>query len=236
MISTPFSWFPWGKIGPHTLSLIECDLSVACQAKQKCYSSTAALLGFFPRSHTNIVVENFSFCTKETKQRYELAFSCHCDQSKCLLPFTKHGGKAAGSLLPISRPTILLVSSAWQDNLQILKALWCRSSSQELTLLHACNTWHLVTLCFHFLKIVYDYAPPQCLSLLASHSVIYVRFRSAAALPWLRYYYNLALQVAEQNVGYQNKLWTVSTFQPNKLLYLCAVFPSQCKTTINSSG
>lgn len=136
--------------------LFDCDLSLACQVRQRRLFKLSFLIRIFPLNpHGYCGRELFSL---HKRNLAKIWFFCHCNQSKSSLPFTTHRGKSATGLLPISRPTILLISSTWQDNHQKLKAPWWKSSSQKLVLPHACNTWHLLTFCFHFLKTVYDYA------------------------------------------------------------------------------
>lgn len=87
-----------------------------------------------------------------------MAFLCHCNQSKSSLPLRAHRGKVLLACYQCPDPQSCLISSTWQDNHHKLKAPWGKSSSQKLILPHACNTWHSLTFCFHFLRTVCDYA------------------------------------------------------------------------------
>lgn len=130
--SLPSADFHRGGFWPHVLSLIDCNLSVACQVRQRRLFKLSFLIGIFPLNpHGYCGRELFSF------HKRNLEKICHCNQSKSSLPFTTHRGERATGLLPISRPTILLISSTWQDNHQKLKAPWWKSSSQKLILPHA---------------------------------------------------------------------------------------------------
>lgn len=158
----PLADFHGEGFGPHALSLTDwfiCCLSgkaeVAIQALLPCWD-------FSPEATRILLCRTFLFVQKKLNK--DMSWRSSVAVIKANAPYhLQNTEKNTASGLPISTPSILLVSSAWQDNHQTLKTFWWKSSSQKLTLLHAYNTWHLLTLCFQFLKIVHDYA---------SHSVL----------------------------------------------------------------
>lgn len=146
-----------GGFGPHTLSLLDCDLSVACQIAQRwIFKHSFLARSFLLKSHRYWCRELFCLL-KKPKDVSRHSSVTSVNQSECSLPFKQHRGKnhywSATSFHIHNLVSLLRVGRH-----QMLKALWWKSISQELTLLRACNTWNLLTLCFHFFKIVCAYA------------------------------------------------------------------------------
>lgn len=82
-----------GGFGPHTLSLLDCDLSVACQIAQRwIFKHSFLARSFLLKSHRYWCRELFCLL-KKPKDMSRHSSVTSVNQSECSLPFEQHRGK-----------------------------------------------------------------------------------------------------------------------------------------------